>query len=188
MPQEPEDQRGWVAPGDGAAPPGARHAGGEHPGAGYGAHPSPPPPGPTFPSGAYGGGYAAGPPLGSSGPGSGLAVASLVLSVVTLMCLLLLAAWMLAGGPLGVGMGTGATLTGRLAAPPAGPLPGSELAAAITEPLTDDGADVSQMRCPDTPRVAQGVVIVCHGTIDDSPWAVVVFFEDERGTFTLSPL
>ena len=32
----------------------------------------------------------------------------------------------------------------------------------------------------------KGVVSVCHGTVDDEDWAVVVFFEDNDGRYTLN--
>jgi hypothetical protein len=41
------------------------------------------------------------------------------------------------------------------------------------------------LSCPATPSVAQGVVSVCHATIDGDPRAVVVLFEDNAGSFTL---
>jgi hypothetical protein len=31
-------------------------------------------------------------------------------------------------------------------------------------------------------------VTVCHGTISGATWAVVVYFEDAQGRFTLNPL
>ena len=44
------------------------------------------------------------------------------------------------------------------------------------------------MDCPDTRKVGQGVVTVCHGQIEGDDWAVIVYFEDELGSFTLNPL
>jgi hypothetical protein len=67
-------------------------------------------------------------------------------------------------------------------------LRGSVLSAAVTDRIHIDGGDVSDMACPDTPSVDQGVVTVCHGWIDDEKWAVVVYFEDADGTFTLEPI
>jgi hypothetical protein len=58
---------------------------------------------------------------------------------------------------------------------------------APAEPLVPCG-DVSDLRRPDTPSVAQNVTTVCHGMISGSAYAVVVFFEDASGRFTLLPV
>lgn len=42
------------------------------------------------------------------------------------------------------------------------------------------------MRCPRVSGLAQGTVSVRHGTLGDGEWAVLVFFEDSKGTCTLS--
>jgi len=60
-----------------------------------------------------------------------------------------------------------------------------ELAVVIGEVIEQDGGVVAGLRCPNTPLVGQGVVTVCHGTIDGGDRAVVVFFESKQGTFTL---
>ena len=58
----------------------------------------------------------------------------------------------------------------------------------MSERITKDDGDVSNMKCPDTPKVDAGIVAVCHGSIDGGRWAVVVFFENSRGRFTLDPI
>jgi Domain of unknown function (DUF4333) len=120
-------------------------------------------------------------------PRTGLVVAALVTSIVALGAVILLAGWLAVTGtlfPTG-----GSTLTGTLPRDPAGAeLAGTDLAAAVTDRITEDGGDVSGMKCPDTPTVDQGIVSVCHGSISGDPWAVVVFFEDARGRFLLDPL
>jgi hypothetical protein len=65
---------------------------------------------------------------------------------------------------------------------------GDTLARAVSARITQDGGEVSRMDCPETPRVGQGIVTVCHGVISLSDYAVVVYFEDEDGHFTLEPL
>jgi hypothetical protein len=44
------------------------------------------------------------------------------------------------------------------------------------------------MNCPDTAKVGQGVVTVCHGVVSSSEYAIVVYFEDKDGHFTLDPI
>lgn len=119
---------------------------------------------------------------------SGTAVASLVMSAAALLGVLLIGAWLLfSGAPL---PGDDATpLTGQIAsARPGSALPGAELSDAVRQRIEEDGGDVSGMACPQTPSVDQGVVTLCHGTISGASWAVVVYFEDAQGRFTLNPL
>jgi hypothetical protein len=85
--------------------------------------------------------------------------------------------------------GSSGPLTGQLSQAPAGAaLSGADLAAAVSGRIQQDGGDVSRMSCPDTAGVAQGVVTVCHGVISGSDYAIVVYFEDKQGRFTLEPL
>jgi hypothetical protein len=119
-----------------------------------------------------------------------MAVASLVMSAAALVGVLLIGAWLLfSGAPL---PGDDATpLTGQIAsARPGSALPGAELSDAVRQRVEEDGGggDVSGMACPQTPSVDQGIVTVCHGTISGAAWAVVVYFEDAQGRFTLNPL
>jgi hypothetical protein len=133
---------------------------------------------PTPPGGYY-------PPAPHRSP---FAVASFILSVVAVIGVLVLAVTSVATGGALLG-GPGETLTGQLAplaAPPK--LPGAALDQVVTDVINRSGGDASGMTCPDTPAVAQGVVTVCHGFIDDDGWAVVVFFEDAAGRFTLQTL
>jgi uncharacterized protein DUF4333 len=116
--------------------------------------------------------------------GNGVAVAALVVAVIALLGVI--AVGVFAVAVLG---GGGEPLTGRLpAVSPRAPLSGSALADAVSDRITKDGGDVGRVRCPETAKVAQGTVTVCHATIDDGDWAVVVFFEDAQGTFTLDPI
>ena len=84
--------------------------------------------------------------------------------------------------------GGNAPLTGQLTSAPTGTLRGADLVDQLTDVIRSDGGDVGDLRCPDTPSVAQGVVTVCHGTISGGAWAVAVFFEDGQGRFTALPM
>ena len=109
-----------------------------------------------------------------------LAGAALLVAVIALVVVLVGGA-----GPDDGGSGWGGPLTGRLETAPAHALPGSTLQSAVSKVVLEDGGNVTQLTCPATPSVAQGVVTVCHATIDSDPWAVVVLFEDTDGRFTL---
>jgi hypothetical protein len=117
-----------------------------------------------------------------------LAITSLVLSALAMLGVIALAAWLLIAGPLG-NTGTSGPLTGQLPQPVAqGVLAGGDLSKAVSARIDQDGGDVSRMACPSTPRVTQGVVTVCHGVVSGSDYAIVVYFEDEQGHFTLNPV
>lgn len=76
-------------------------------------------------------------------------------------------------------------VTGQLDQAPTGPLTGAVLVGELTATLKDGGSTVKDLRCPDTPSVRQGVVTVCHGTVDDESWALTVFFENTDGAYTV---
>jgi uncharacterized protein DUF4333 len=111
----------------------------------------------------------------------GLAVTSLLLSLLALVAVVAIGALLFLGGG-------DEPLTGQIPGVQGQSLPGPGLAAAVRGRIQADGGDVTAMTCPATPRVAQGVVTVCHGQIDGGAWAVVVYFEDASGTYTLAPL
>jgi len=129
-------------------------------------------------------------PPSPAGVGRGLAIAALVLSAVALVGVLAVAVWVLAvTSPADEGGGGTGPLTGQLSASAGGgPVTGDTLASAVSARITQDGGDVSRMDCPKTPKVGQGIVTVCHGVIDLSDYAIVVYFEDQDGRFTLEPL
>jgi hypothetical protein len=79
-------------------------------------------------------------------------------------------------------------LTGSVPIAAGKSLPGADLANAIEFRIHYSGATDISMNCPDTRKVAQGVVTVCHGQIEGGDWAVVVYFEDTVGSFTLATL
>lgn len=115
-----------------------------------------------------------------------LPVVSLVVSALALIGVVGLAAALGASGAFGAG--GQAPLTGQLSSEPVGTLRGDALVRDLTGVINDDGGDVSDLRCPDTPSVQQGVVTVCHGTISGGAWAVAVFFDDSQGRFTALPM
>jgi hypothetical protein len=121
--------------------------------------------------------------------GRGLAITGVVLASLALLGVLAVAIWVAVATDPGSQDGGGGPLTGQLPSVTAGKaLAGSILAKAVTDRIDQDGGDVTRMDCPATPRVGQGVVTVCHGVISDSDYAVVVYFEDPEGRFTLEPV
>jgi hypothetical protein len=115
----------------------------------------------------------------------GLTIAAFVLSVISFLGVLGICAFIALGVAGGEGM---VPLTGEVTVAAGQPLPGEDLAHAIEQRIIDDGAVDVALECPDTPKVDQGVVTVCHGDIDGGEWAVIVYFEDELGTYTLNPI
>ena len=117
-------------------------------------------------------------------PGRAMAIVSLVLS-----CIAVLGVFVIGGDATGSGTGSDVPLTGQLSTAPSGqPVTGATLAKDVTARINQDGGDVSRMDCPSTSRIGQGVVTVCHGTVSGSDYAVIVFFEDDSGRFTLNPV
>lgn len=133
-------------------------------------------------------------PTSTSRPGLVLGIISLIASGLALLGVIGLATWVLAGQPgalpAGVPSDFGpppAPLTGQLSEVPNGrQVAAADLTAEIRERLEEDGWLVEDMRCPQVTGLAQGTVSVCHSTMDDGEWAVIVFFEDAKGTYTLS--
>nr|WP_238344779.1 DUF4333 domain-containing protein [Actinopolymorpha cephalotaxi] len=116
------------------------------------------------------------------GSPSKLAIVSLVLSSLALLGVIVLLVLFVGGGP-----GGGGPLTGKLTTTTAG-VRGADLEDSVTNRITDDGGDVETMRCPDVASVVQGAVAVCHGSISGDDWAVIVYFEDAHGHYTLDLL
>ncbi|WP_375431526.1 DUF4333 domain-containing protein [uncultured Friedmanniella sp.] len=150
------------------------------------------PPVPPAPSTGYG--WSPGPPTppmpAPTPRPSHASLAALILAGTALLVAVVALVVVLVGGAgLGPGEGGGsgwnAPLTGRLDSAPTNDLAGGTLQSAVSQVILEDGGNVTQLTCPATPSVAQGVVTVCHATIDGDPWAVVVLFEDADGTFTL---
>ncbi|HST49838.1 hypothetical protein [Jatrophihabitans sp.] len=129
------------------------------------------------------------PPAPRTG-GRGLAITALVLSGLALLGVLIVGVGLLVmNAPSDEGDSVTGPLTGQLTASPhGGRVLGATLAEAVTDRITQDGGEVSRMDCPVTPKAGQGIVTVCHGVISMSDWAVIVYFEDTDGRFTLEPL
>ena len=151
------------------------------PGAGWAAAPPhlplPPPGTPAFPPA---------PPARTSG----LAVVAVVLAALALVGTVVSALWFGGSGIEGSdddGYGAWGPLTGQVAVV-GGALPGDDLAAAVRREVEIDGGVVERMSCPDTAAVGQNVTTVCHAVVDDYEWAMVVFFEDAGGHYTILPV
>ena len=145
-----------------------------------------PPPQQRFPLQWY---PAPAPPVPNTGGGRGLAITGVVLSALALLGVVAVFFLVVATmGPPDEDVSTG-PLTGQLPASTGGArVTGDTLATAVSARITQDGGDVSRMDCPETPKVGQGIVTVCHGVISSWDYAVIVYFEDTDGRFTLEPL
>ncbi len=140
----------------------------------------------THPGSPYYAGFAVPPAIQPTPTRSVLPAISLAVSAVALLGVVILAAFLAVSGAFG--SGGEAPLTGQLDAAPSGALNGDTLSTALSDVIREDGGDVADLRCPDTPSVRQGVVTLCHGTISGSAWAVAVFFEDSQGRYTALPM
>lgn len=137
-------------------------------------------PGPVAPGAPPAYGYV---PPKSHRPGLVLGVISLVISTIALLGVIGIAVMMFAGGPGGDG-----PLTGQLPIAGAGAIGSTEFSKAIADRMRQDGATVDDMVCPAAPTVERGQVWVCHGKLDGSDWAVIVYVEDSAGRYTLNPV
>lgn len=139
-----------------------------------------PPPPPWYPAPRH---NAALPALPGQHHPHWVSILSLILSGLALIGVLGVAVWLTLGDTVP------ATLTGQVRANASNdPLSGQDLQAAVRDVLERDGGVVTILTCPDTPRIGQGVVSVCHGTMDGDAWAFVVYLEDDQGHFTLQSL
>ncbi|SDP60225.1 hypothetical protein SAMN04489867_3094 [Pedococcus dokdonensis] len=113
--------------------------------------------------------------------GNGLAVAAVVMSGLALLGVLAIALF------IGVGVASGGSpvLTGEVNVVDKG-ASYSDLQVALTTAVEDDGGTVDEIVCPERSQVGQGLVTVCHGSVDGFDWTGVVVFEDEDGTFVLT--
>ena len=119
--------------------------------------------------------------------GTVLAAAALFVGVLALLGVgvLALVGGVMFGGDLEDGGGGWGPTRGTLAPPAGGPLEGKTLAEEVGRQVRNEGGDPEDITCPGTSRVQQDVTTVCHGQIDGDDYAFVVFFEDERGAYTL---
>jgi hypothetical protein len=115
--------------------------------------------------------------------GNGLAIAAVVMSGLALLGVLGIALFM----GVGIAIAPSSVLQGDVT-PTGTTVAGTELESALTTAVEDDGGQVDEISCPDTSAVGQGLVTVCHGSIDGFDWTGVVVFEDATGTFIVTPL
>lgn len=87
----------------------------------------------------------------------------------------------------GPGGGGGYGLRGTVV-PERGAVSGPALAEEIVAKIAEDGGEAEDVTCSSSVKVAQDVTAVCHGTDFGSRATFVVFFEDERGAYTLLEL
>ena len=121
--------------------------------------------------------------LGQVGAGRGLAITGVVLGgLALLVALIAVAAALLAGvgGDAGGSYGLRGTVS-----PVKGSLTGAALAQEVSRKVAEDGGAPEDLVCPGTVQVAQDVTAVCHGSDYGDPATFVVFFEDDRGAYTL---
>jgi hypothetical protein len=114
---------------------------------------------------------------------NGLAIAAIAISVVSLLASLGMAAFI----AIGAAAGPSWVLSGEVR-PTGTSVPAADLESALTTLIEDDGSPVDEIVCPASSAVGQGLVAVCHGSVDDFDWTGIVVFEDESGTFTVNQL
>lgn len=114
---------------------------------------------------------------------NGLAVAAIAISVVALLATLGMAAFIAVGTMAGPSW----VLSGEVR-PTGSSVSAADLESALTTLIEDDGSAVGEIVCPGSSAVGQGLVAVCHGSVDDVDWTGIVVFEDESGTFTVNQL
>ena len=115
--------------------------------------------------------------------GNARAITAVVLSGLALAGVIVLGA-MVAFGP---AMGPSWVLQGE--APVRGGTVGAaQLERTLRDLMEDDGSAVDEISCPESSTVDQGLVTVCHGSVDGWDWTGVGVFEDPEGTFTLNQL
>lgn len=135
-------------------------------------------------------GYAAPAPSGAPhqpfGPapkgGNGLAITAIVLSGLALLGVLAMAAIFVIGPLVG---GGGYVLYGEVD-PLGTSVSDVVLQEAIGTALEDQGSMADELECPAQSTVGQGLVTVCHGSVDGFDWTGVVVFEDDEGTFIVT--
>ena len=121
---------------------------------------------------------------GQPGQGRGLAIAGVVLGGLGLLAGGMALVVALAVGFMGDPGGGSYGIRGSVS-PTAGTLTGTVLADEVSRRIADDGGEPEDVTCPATVKVAQDVTAVCHGTDYGDDATFVVFFEDDRGAFTL---
>ena len=113
--------------------------------------------------------------------GNGLAITAVILSGLALVGVLALAVFLFVGP----GSGSGLVLTGEVTPVDSGVVAGS-LEKELTRVIEDDGGSVDELHCPERSQVGQGLVTVCHGSVDGLDWTGIVVFEEADGRFVLT--
>jgi hypothetical protein len=85
----------------------------------------------------------------------------------------------------GMMAGSGYALTGEVTVVDKG-ASYSDLQDALTAVVEDDGGSVDEIVCPERSQVGQGLVTVCHGSVDGFDWTGIVVFEDDEGSFVVT--
>ncbi len=111
-----------------------------------------------------------------------LAIIALVVSGVALVAVLAMAVFLAVSG--GGGGGGAYALHGEVTAVDHGASE-FDLEEAIASTVQDDGGSVEEITCPVRSQVGQGLVTVCHGSVDGFDWTGVAVFEDDTGAFVL---
>lgn len=128
------------------------------------------------------------PPAAAETRRNGIAVAALVISIVSLVVALGILLVAVIGGVAAfasVAGEDGYTLLGTAAgATEATPYPGEDLEVELDRVLENDWSTVQSLRCPETALVLADAETVCTGVIDEVDTTVTVTFEDGAGHFT----
>jgi hypothetical protein len=113
--------------------------------------------------------------------GNGLAITAIVISGLALLAVLGMAVFL----GIGAAMGGSYVLSGKVTVVDKG-ASYSALQDSLVAAIEDDGGAVDEVVCPERSQVAQGLVTVCHGSVDGYDWTGVVVFEDDEGTFIVT--
>jgi hypothetical protein len=65
-------------------------------------------------------------------------------------------------------------------------LSGSASSFAVEQALTEDGADVDGIDCPDSPAARVSTVIACQGSVDGDDWVFLVHVLDDDGNILIT--
>jgi hypothetical protein len=65
-------------------------------------------------------------------------------------------------------------------------LSGSASSFAVEKALTEDGADVDSIDCPDSPTARVSTVIACQGAVDGDDWVFLVHVLDDDGSILIT--
>ena len=114
--------------------------------------------------------------------GNGLAVTAIVMSALALLAVVAMAAFFFVGP---VMSGGGYVLTGEVTVVDKG-ASYSALQDSLVAAIEDDGGSVDEIVCPERSQVGQGLVTVCHGSVDGFDWTGIVVFEDDAGSFIVT--